>query len=130
MDATITGIDALMAKIEAEGQAVKAAERRGITKACLIVQAYAQEHMTPESPSAPGEPPAVVTGTLKASIAHRVEDEDGQTVGIVGTGVEYARPLEFGTSRMAARPFLYPALAASRNEIVDAIREETKGAMS
>lgn len=124
MDAGVSGMDDLMRKLEAKAAAYKRAEKRGITKACLIVETYAKENMTPESPSAPGEPPAVVTGTLRASITHRVEEEGAETVGYVGTNVEYAKPLEFGTSRMAARPFLYPALAANRENIVNAIKDE------
>lgn len=124
MDVVFEGLESLMRKLEAKQAQVKRATKRGITKACLIVEAYAKENMTPESPSAPGEAPAVVTGTLRASITHRQEDEEGEAVGIVGTNVAYAKPLEFGTSRMAARPFMYPALEKNRANIVNAIKEE------
>lgn len=128
MDATIDGLENLMRKLEAKQAQVKRATKRGITKACLIVEAYAKENMTPESPSSPGEPPAVVTGTLRASITHRVDDEDSEPVGYVGTGVKYAQPLEFGTSKMAARPFLFPALEKNREKVVAAIKEELEAA--
>lgn len=128
MDATIDGLENLMRKLEAKQAQVKRATKRGITKACLIVEAYAKENMTPESPSSPGEPPAVVTGTLRASITHRVEDEDSEAVGYVGTNVQYAQPLEFGTSKMAARPFLFPALEKNREKVVAAIKEELEAA--
>jgi hypothetical protein len=67
--------------------------------------------------SAPGQPPAVDTGRLRASITHQVGGPVyNSQVGIalyvrVGTGVAYARYLEFGTSRMAARPFLVRGIA-------------------
>jgi len=128
MDAVIDGLENLMRRFEEKKVKVKRATKRGITKACLIVEAYAKENMTPESPSAPGEPPAVVTGTLRASITHRVEDEDGEAVGYVGTNVHYAQPLEFGTSKMAARPFLFPALEKNRDKVVAAIKEELEAA--
>lgn len=54
------------------------------------------------NPSKPGEPPHVQTGRLRASVAYEV---DGQ-VARIGTNVIYARHLELGTSRMAARPWL------------------------
>lgn len=51
----------------------------------------------------------VKTGDLRASIAYKVSDV---TV-TVGAGMFYARYVEFGTSRMSARPYLRPALAKS-----------------
>jgi HK97 gp10 family phage protein len=67
--------------------------------------------------SAPGRPPAVDTGRLRASITHEVHKEGDQIVGLVGTNVEYAPHLEFGTNKMAARPFLRPALFNNVPEI-------------
>jgi HK97 gp10 family phage protein len=129
MDAVIDGLESLMRKLEAKQAQVKRATKRGVTKACLIVEAYAKENMTPESPSAPGEPPAVVLGTLKASITHRVEEEDMETAGYTGTSLEdYPKALEFGTSRMAARPFMFPALEKNRANIVNAIKDELEAA--
>ena len=60
--------------------------------------------------SAPGEPPRKRTGTLQKSIAHEVERESNAIVARVGTKVDYGRYLEFGTRKMAARPYLQPAL--------------------
>ncbi len=70
--------------------------------------------------SAPGEAPAIDTGTLKGSI--RVEMEPRDLVAIVGTDVEYAPHLEFGTSRMAPRPYLGPAAEAVRPSFEAAMR--------
>lgn len=67
--------------------------------------------------SAPGQPPAVDTGRLRASITHEVRKESNQIIGLVGTNVEYAPHLEFGTNKMAARPFLRPALYNNVPEI-------------
>ena len=71
--------------------------------------------------SKPGEPPHVDTGRLRASI--QVNWMGGGETGQdappqpsepftvrVGTNVEYAYGLEFGTSKVAPRPFLRPAL--------------------
>jgi len=57
------------------------------------------------SPSAAGEPPGVNTGALRASI--HVENL-GQFRRGIATGVDYAIHLEFGTTKMAARPFMVP----------------------
>jgi hypothetical protein len=56
--------------------------------------------------SAPGEAPAIDTTNLSESVqAERVGNTDARTF----VSAEYAAPLEFGTARMAPRPFLIPA---------------------
>ncbi len=60
-------------------------------------------------PSLPGRPPHKVTGSLLEGVAHEFRDE-GLT-GVVGTDDPIGRWLEFGTSKMAARPWLRPALS-------------------
>lgn len=59
--------------------------------------------------SAPGQPPAVLTGRLRQSITHGIVDNKMR----VGTNVEYAPWLEFGTldnnGFIAPRPFMRPA---------------------
>ena len=47
----------------------------------------------------------VDTGRLRNSITHATQDD----VEYIGTNVEYAAYVEFGTSRMRARPYLRPA---------------------
>jgi len=69
--------------------------------------------------SAPGEPPAVDTGRLRASITHRVERDGKNFSGLVGTNVEYAKDLEMGTAKMAPRPFLRPTLENNKQRILD-----------
>jgi hypothetical protein len=67
-------------------------------------EAYAKRNMT-VSPSSPGEFPGVDTGTLKNSI--HVEPAGLGKRNLVD-GTLYGHFLEFGTSRMAARPFFTP----------------------
>ena len=60
------------------------------------------------------------TGRLSASIA--MDDSDLALLVVrVGTNVKYAPYVEFGTKRMAAQPYLYPAFFSYENEIVKAI---------
>ena len=57
----------------------------------------------------------VDTGRLRSSISMSAPQTERGSVTIhVGTNVEYAPFLEYGTSRMSARPFLEPALAAGK----------------
>lgn len=67
---------------------------------------------------------AVDTGRLRNSITHEVA-EDGLSA-VVGTNVEYAPYVEFGTRRMRARPFLFPAL----EEEVPAFRSRLRSALA
>lgn len=63
--------------------------------------------------SAPGQPPATDTGRLAASIAEELGRDSTSLVERIGTNVEYALPLEYGSRTMAARPFLRPGLRAA-----------------
>ena len=69
------------------------------------------------APSAPGEPPARVTGELLDSVAYEVIESDRGLVVSVGAAAPYAQALEYGTRRMAPRPFLRPSLAEMEEEI-------------
>jgi len=53
-----------------------------------------------------GSAPDIDSGKLRDSINYEVENEKV----VVSAGVDYATSLEFGTRKMAPRPFLRPAL--------------------
>jgi HK97 gp10 family phage protein len=59
--------------------------------------------------SAPGEAPANDTGNLLSSISHvQNEDRNGVVSSIVKVKALYGKWLEYGTSKMAERPFVRP----------------------
>lgn len=64
--------------------------------------------------SAPGNPPRVDIGTLRASIKWQRE---GNMRYIVSDGVIYGVYLEFGTETMAARPFMQPMIDELKKKI-------------
>jgi len=66
--------------------------------------------------SAPGKPPNSDTGYL-ASHIFIDKDNDGNGAS-VESQADYSESLEFGTSKMAARPFMQPALEENRKRIV------------
>lgn len=87
---------------------------RDLIRRAIRVEGQAKVNASSLSPSEPGEGPGVVTGLLRGSITWR-PGIDGQSPYVdVGSAVEYAPFLELGTARMAARPFLRPALEAAR----------------
>ena len=55
----------------------------------------------------------VDTGTLRNSITHTTEGHD---TAVIGTNVEYAPYVEYGTSRMKAQPYLAPAVTNHLDE--------------
>jgi HK97 gp10 family phage protein len=60
---------------------------------------------------------AVKTGRLKGSL--QIDDSDIHLLVMrVGTNVFYGVYVEFGTRKMAARPFLFPAFFAKEGEII------------
>lgn len=78
--------------------------------------------------SAPGEPPASDTGRLVNSI--RTDYDFGSLRGTVEASTDYAAYLEFGTSRMAARPYMRPALARRAKQIEDDMAQAVRAAVA
>ena len=68
--------------------------------------------------SAPGQAPASDTGNLVSQIIVRPKNTDEVAV---ESNALYSSFLEFGTSKMLARPFLFPATERSRPKIVQAV---------
>jgi len=88
-------------KTEAVKQAVLNAAVKALTGAALIVEGSAK-NLSP-----------VDTGNLKGSITHEVTKEMAK----IGTNVEYSPYLEYGTVKMAAQPYLRPALDDNKTAI-------------
>ena len=83
--------------------------------------------------SAPGEPPAVDTGTLRNSVQSKPQYIAGTGMtSIVLTGLvagvdkdaRIPRWLEYGTSRMKARPFITPSIKAIRPTVAGTIGDQ------
>lgn len=67
-------------------------------------------------------------GTLKKSIRYKVSKGKKMSVQVIAgsKAAYYARFVEFGTSKMLARPFLRPALESSKMEIEAAFKDTLK----
>lgn len=76
--------------------------------------------------SKPGEPPRLITGTLRASISN--EPLKGGLLQRVGTPLKYGFWLEFGTLKMAPRPWLRVNLVRNLDRIKQLIFKSAKEA--
>lgn len=76
--------------------------------------------------SAPGQPPMSDTGRLASSIEF---DQIGPLTATVGSRLAYAVYLEYGTRKMAARPFFRPAVERMRGEFVARLEAAISGAI-
>jgi hypothetical protein len=85
--------------------------------------------------SAPGEPPSIDTGTLRNSVQSKPQYIAGTGMtSIVLTGLvagvnkdaRIPRWLEYGTSRMKARPFIAPSLKVIRPSVAGTIGDQMK----
>ena len=81
--------------------------RHGMSKAGTIIEKAAKKN-------AP-----VKTGNLRARIGREAYPDHVD----VGTNVEYGVYQEFGTCKMKAHPFLYPALVENEDKIIEAIKD-------
>lgn len=70
---------------------------------------------TPESTHKKG----YAGGRLRASIMYKKVDQYTCTV---STNVKYGPFVEFGTKKMRAQPFLYPAYALAKSHLMDNLR--------
>jgi HK97 gp10 family phage protein len=77
--------------------------------------------------SAPGEFPKSDSGQLVGSLFFKISSDKLRA--FFGTKLAYGRYLEFGTSRMQARPWLRPTFKANREKIVERVRAAVQEAL-
>lgn len=73
-------------------------------------------------PSLPGQPPNADTRLLDGSIETTIVDAGSSPVVHVTSNAPYSAFLEFGTSRMAERPFMRPAAEKFRSKLVGRVK--------
>lgn len=76
-------------------------------------------------PSLPGQPPNRDTGELDNSIETTVEAQNPPTVHVT-SHAEYSAALEYGTSKMAERPFMRPATEKNRKNVSSKVAEAVR----
>ena len=131
MRVEVLGVDALMAKLSAVDL------KDALNESCLLVENTAKENCPVDS------------GQLRNSITSNVSGEKGE----VGTNVEYAPYVEYGTgvfnpgrltpwsyqdasgewhttTGQKPQPFLVPALDSNRDKILNIFKEKVKEGLS
>jgi len=105
------------------GQLIRGEAIRSIQSGAKSGKTYKRYNPTrTHKASAPGEAPASDTGFLVSNI--RVKDQ--KDVVQVRSEASYSKFLEYGTSKMLARPFLFPAMEKSKPKIAQVILQKVK----
>lgn len=107
--------------------AVAEAMAAGLDDVAQSVAAEARLKLGAAKPSRPGEPPADPSGTLAKAIGADRGPDGSATVTVAS---RHAVDLEYGTTRMAARPFLRPAIVATRDDARRILRKAFARAVS
>ena len=108
---------------------------KAVTVAADLIKVDAQISITTGAvsgknhlPSTAPDPPNQDTGHLANNISSQ---RTGLTEAEVSSNAEYSAALEFGTSRMAARPFMQPAADKNRKKatalVMEAVKRVAKG---
>jgi len=115
MAATVEGQKELAAKLKKISQTATNDIEQALLNSALIVERDAKTKVP------------VDTGRLRGSISHKDENFGSDNPAVtVGTSVDYAKHVEFGTSRQAAKPYLYPALIENKSKILKELAKALK----
>ncbi|MFD2421675.1 hypothetical protein [Amycolatopsis pigmentata] len=132
----MVGVSEFMDAINASVARQVAATRAAVAKGAHTIEAKAKDELTTSShekgtptPSRPGEPPSLITGTLRRSVRVEGPTGEGQTfTAKVGPTAVYGRIQELGGvagrgSRLPPRPYMKPAVEKSAEELKALFRE-------
>lgn len=128
----ITGLDALRTKLASLPAEYQAEVAPAVYAAGDMIRVEAHKSIVKEAvqgknhvPSSPGDPPNRDTGQLDSSLVTQVSGPLSVTV---TANAPYAASLEFGTSKMAERPFMRPAIEKKTKAMVDLIAKAVEKA--
>ncbi|WP_020476265.1 HK97-gp10 family putative phage morphogenesis protein [Zavarzinella formosa] len=123
----------LAAAMYASAKKIEAEAKRSIAQGGKTGRLYKRGKNVFHRASAPGEAPATDTGLLINSIRGDLDRgglANGVLQGNVTVGVDYGKMLEFGTQKIAPRPFLFPAFEKSKAWIVDRLNAAVRKGLS
>ena len=139
----MTGFEVMKERLRAALGRVESATAEGIQRAGLEVQREAQRLLSLSShppgtptPSAPGQPPSMITGALRRSITTGAPERTGGGWRIeVGPTIVYGRIQELGGSSngrnyLPPRPYMRPAWAVVPDKIKDIMTDAWRDAVN
>jgi phage gpG-like protein len=144
MPVSITAIPQISQTIQAMKVAAKQMEKAaevGSRQAGLVMERAIKEKLSENSrhpkgtptPSAPGSPPSIVTGALRASVRATKPESKGFAAYevLIGPTLVYARVQELGggKSNLPARPYVQPAFDANIQKAYAAYTEAFRKGM-
>jgi len=97
---------------------VEGTVKEGIQGGPKTGRIYQKGNITHQA-SAKGEYPATDTGFLVSHISSRVN----RKTGTVTSSADYSKELEYGTTKVAARPFMFPSLEKNRLKILKMFKD-------
>lgn len=119
MAVRVKGLGRLEAKLQKIDPLTRLGASLGVAKAAAMVEGAAKNIVPVDS------------GDLKRSISSSGKTTLEGAEGSVGTNLEYAPHVEFGTTRMQAQPYLHPALQKNKRKarkiVIEEIRKAYKG---
>jgi HK97 gp10 family phage protein len=120
----ITGMNELVAHLQMLGAKAARIENEALRSGGEVVAEAMRNHV-----NVSGKDQKHIRDDIQVS---NVKNKDGMKHVEVGPGKETnwrAKFLEFGTSKMSARPFMGPAAAETKGEVVDKMKEVIKGGL-
>ena len=112
-------------KIEGQNQLKERLKKIGVTAKNDIEQALVNSALIVERDAKIKAP--VDTGLMRSAITHSLGNEGtNNPYTEVISPTEYSKHVEFGTSKQAAQPFLYPALVENKSKILKELAKAFK----
>ena len=120
---TLEGMDEILAKLMELGQRAGPVENQALYDGAKIVQANASQR-APRSETA---------GEHLADNIVISEAKQGEGIKYIDVGPSapffYGKFMEYGTTKVAARPFIGPAKAESRKQVLETIKQTLKAGL-
>lgn len=123
-DLEIGGMDEIIKRVQSMGKAGEKIENIALKKAGNIILEEAKKNVPKRTEN--------LKKGLKVSNIHRKAGNKYVVVGIQrgdNSKIFYGKFLEFGTSKMKAKPFLGPAYELKKEEVKETIKQEFKNAL-
>jgi phage gpG-like protein len=132
----LVGVSEFKDAIDAHIARQMVATREAVAKGAHTIEAKAKDELATSShpkgtptPSQPGEPPSLISGSLRRSVRVQGPTGDGKTfIASVGPSMVYGRIQELGGTaghgnRLPPRPYMKPAVEKSAAELLALFRE-------